>query len=123
MAIGRKVQLQITHEISGQGGFGQLTGKLGTFPPGAVAGSYHVITSQAFNSTTNTLSLGTTPGGTDILNAGNIQAVGRLDAVVPIAAAGPYPGDQPVYFTLLSTGTPPTAGVITAWIDYLPGPG
>jgi hypothetical protein len=120
---GRKHQLQVIHEISGQGGFGQTQGLIGVLPAGAVASAYHAYTSQAFNSTTNTLSLGGAPGGSGIAAAVNIQAVGRVDALVPIGSAGPYSVDQPIYYTLGSTGAAPTAGVITVWVDYLPGPG
>jgi hypothetical protein len=120
---GRKTHHQVLHEISGQGGFGQLSGKIGVLPVGAVASQFHFLTSQAFNSTTNTLSLGTTPGGVDIANAIDVKAISRADTAVPIAASGPYAVDTPIYYTLLSTGAAPTAGVITVWLDYLPGAG
>jgi hypothetical protein len=120
----RRTHYQALHAISGQGGFGQLSGLLGVAPWSSFLNSYHWLTSQAFNSTTNTLSLGTTPGGVDIANAVNIQAVGNGSAVVPIGPAGQPENtgsNVPIYYTLGSTGAAPTTGVITVWIDYIPG--
>ena len=122
---GRKTHLQVIHEISKQFGFGQADGIIGILPAGAIAGSFHLVVSQAWNSTTNTIALGVTPGGAQILAATDLKTLGRTDAVVPIAgaAAGPYAVDTPIYGTIASTGAAPTAGVATVWLDYLPGPG
>jgi hypothetical protein len=76
-----------------------------------------------FNSTTNTLAIGTTPGGAQILAATTIAALGRTDNPIAAASMGPLAVDTPIYGTIASTGAAPTTGVATAWITYLPGPG
>jgi hypothetical protein len=120
---GRKTHLQVIHEISQQFGFGQSAGVIGVLPAGAIAMTCHLLTSQAFNSTTNTLSVGTTPGGTQILNASTLAAVARIDQALTAPTMGPFATDTPIYGSLAFTGAAPTAGVATVWIDYLPGPG
>lgn len=120
---GRKTQLQVIHEISQQFGFGQTQGVLGVVPLTAILDMVHMQVSQAWNSTTNTLALGTTPGGAQILPATTIAALGRTDLQVPTAAAGPFAADTPIYATIASTGAAPTAGVATVWVTYLPAPG
>ena len=120
---GRKTQLQVIHEISVQFGFGQTAGQIGVVPAGAILNMSHLVVSQAFNSTTNTLAIGTTPGGTQILAATDLKTLARTDTAVPVAAAGPFGVDTPIYGTLAATGPAATQGVATAWIDYLPGPG
>lgn len=120
----RKTHYQAVHQISGQGGFGQLAGLLGVIPAGSLLIGWHFFTSFAFNSTTNTLSLGTTPGGVQILPPIDCKAIQRLDAVfnVPFQAAA-LTADTPIYYTLASTGPAPTQGTITAWFDYIPNIG
>src|SRR4051812_26829617 len=120
---GRKTQLQVMHEISAQFGFGQVSGVIGVLPAGAIANQTHLCVSQAFNSTTNTLAVGTTPGGAQFLGATDLKTLARTDTAVPLAAMGPFGVDTPIYGTVASTGAAPTAGVATVWIDYLPGPG
>jgi hypothetical protein len=121
---GRKTQLQVVHEISKQFGFGQVEGVIGVLPAGAILNITHVLTSQVWNSTTATLSIGTTPGGTQLINATSIQAaVARVDTAAPAASAGPFGVDTPIYGSIATTGPAPTQGVATVWIDYLPGPG
>jgi hypothetical protein len=121
---GRKTQFQVIHEISQQFGFGQTSGVIGVLPAGAIMMTCHALVSQVFNSTTNTLSVGTTPGGTQLLNAIDVKtAVARTDTAVPAAVMGPLGVDTPIYATLASTGAAPTQGVATVWLDYLPGPG
>ena len=120
---GRKTQLQVVHEISAQFGFGQVSGVIGVLPAGAIANITHLCVSQAFNSTTNTLAIGTTAGGAQLLAATDLKTPARVDTPVPVAAMGPLGVDTPIYGTVASTGPAPTAGVATVWIDYLPGPG
>jgi hypothetical protein len=121
---GRKTQLQVMHEISVQFGFGQLSGVIGVLPAGAIINAAHALVSQVWNSTTNTLSVGTTPGGTQLLNAVDIKtAVARYDTNAATPNAGPFAVDTPIYGTITSTGAAPTQGVATVWLDYLPGPG
>jgi hypothetical protein len=122
-APGRKTHYQVVHEISQQFGFGQVAGVIGVLPAGAILNMVHLLPSQAWNSTTNTLAVGTTPGGAQILAATDLKTVARTDAVVPVAAMGPLGVDTPIYATIASTGAAPTAGVATVWLDYLPGPG
>lgn len=121
---GRKTHLQVIHEISGAFSAGSpASGVLGVLPAGAVMLSAHLVVPIAFNSTTNTLSLGVAPGGTQLLNAISTQAVARTDTPVPIANQGPLAVDTPIYFTLGSTGAAPSAGQAIAFVDYLPGVG
>lgn len=120
---GRKTQLQVVHEISAQFGFGQSAGVIGVVPAGAILDTCHLVVSQAFNSTTNTLSVGTVPGGTQLLNAVSLAALGRTDTPVPSPTLGPAGVDTPIYGSLAFTGAAPTQGVATVWINYLPGPG
>jgi hypothetical protein len=127
---GRKTQFQAIHQISqrfGSGSFGtpaNLSGVLGVLPAGAIMGSMRAFTLAAFNSTTNTMSIGTTPGGAQLLSAFDLKTLGRSDAVVAAANAGPFAVDTPIYYTLAFTGAVPTpGGFAVALIDYLPGPG
>jgi|SRR3954465_15738688 hypothetical protein len=120
---GRKTQLQVIHEISAQFGFGQTSGVIGVLPAGAIMGQIHLLVSQVWNGTTNTLAIGTTPGGAQILAATDLKTLARADNFVAFATAGPLGNDTPIYGTIASTGPAPTTGVATAWLDYLPGPG
>jgi len=121
---GRKTHLQVIHEISQAFGSGSpLSGVLGVLPAGSVLLTAHLCAAVAFNSTTNTLSLGTTPGGTQLLGATDLKTVARTDTPVPIAQQGPLAADTPVYWTLALTGAAPTAGQAVAFIDFVPGAG
>lgn len=120
---GRKTHLQVVHEISAQFGFGQVAGVVGVLPAGAIMGTIHLNVSQAWNSTTNTIAIGTTPGGAQILAATDLKTLARTDTLVPVAAMGPLGVDTPIYGTIAATGAAPTTGVATVWLDYLPGPG
>lgn len=121
---GRKSHLQVMHEISL---LVQPTtvvqGLLGVLPGGGVANFTHVIVKTAFNSTTNTIALGTAPGGAQILAATDLKTIARADAAVAIAQAGPFAADTPIYYTLASTGAAPTLGEAFVWIDFVPFPG
>lgn len=120
---GRKTQLQVMHEISAQFGFGQVAGVIGVLPAGAIINQTHLCVSQVFNSTTNTLAVGTTVGGAQLLGATDLKTAARTDTAAPLAAMGPFGVDTPIYGTVASTGGAPTQGVATVWLDYLPGPG
>ena len=120
---GRKTQLQVIHEISVQFGFGQTSGLIGVLPAGAIMMTTHMLVSQAWNSTTNTISVGTTPGGAQLLSAIDLKTIARTDTAVVAATMGPLAVDTPIYGTIASTGAAPTAGVATVWLDYLPGAG
>jgi hypothetical protein len=123
--VGRKTQYQAIHEISAQFTSGSaVSGLLGTLPAGCLLGVMHLWAGTAFNSTTNTLSIGTTPGGTQITAAFDLKtAPARSDVAVPMPTAGPFGVDTPIYYTLGSTGPAPTAGLAIACLDYLPGAG
>ena len=124
MAVGgRKTQYQVVHEISKQFGFGQTSGVIGVLPAGAILNITHLLVSQAWNATTSTIAIGTTPGGAQLLAATDLQTLARTDTPAPIAAMGPFAVDTPIYGTIAGTGAAPTAGVATVWLDYLPGPG
>lgn len=120
---GRKTHLQVVHEISQQFGFGQVAGVIGVLPAGSIINLIHLMVSQAWNSTTNTIAVGTTVGGAQLLAATDLKTLARTDSAAPIAAMGPFGVDTPIYATIASTGAAPTAGVATVWLDYLPGPG
>lgn len=120
---GRKTHLQVIHEISQQFGFGQVAGVVGVLPAGAILNLTHLLVSQAWNGTTNTIAVGTTPGGAQLLAATDLKTLARTDTVAPVAAAGPLAVDTPIYGTIAATGGAATTGVATVWLDYLPGPG
>ena len=121
---GRKSHLQVVHEISAAfGPSTPLSGLVGVLPAGAVLGSTHVQVAAAFNSTTNTVAVGTTPGGTQLLAATDLKTAARTDTAVPTGVVGPLAVDTPIYFTLALTGAAPTAGSAVVWIDYIPGVG
>lgn len=118
---GRKSHLQVMHEISANLTYASpLSGVMGVLPAGALMNQIRTQVPVGFNSTTNTLSIGTTPGGTNLVNAVSIAAAGRVDTPVPTALMGPLAADTPIYFTLASTGAAPTAGQVVAWLDYVP---
>jgi hypothetical protein len=119
----RKTHYQAMHQISKQFGFGQTDGIIGVLPAGAVLNASHLCVSQVWNSTTNTLALGTTPGGAQLLAATDIKTLARTDTNAPVAVCGPFAADTPIYGTIVSTGPAPTQGVATVWLDYLPGVG
>src|SRR5262245_38315919 len=121
---GRKSHLQVVHEISQA--FGPATpvsGLLGVLPAGAVLGSIPTQVAAAFNSITNTLSICTAPGGTQLVNALDLKTAARTDTAIVTAQAGPLAADTPIYYTLGSTGAAPTQGSAVSWLDYLPGAG
>jgi hypothetical protein len=120
---GRKTHLQVMHEISLQFGFGQIAGVIGILPAGAILNAAHLLISQAWNGTTNSISIGTTPGGAQLIAATDLKTLARVDTVTPFAAAGPFGVDTPIYGAITNTGPAPTAGVATVWLDYVPFPG
>lgn len=121
---GRKSHLQVMHEISGGYNSGSpASGVFGVLPAGALLNQVHVQVQTVFNSTTNTLALGTTVGGVNILAATDLKTAARTDTAIPTALQGPLLVDTPIYYTLAQTGGAPTAGVAAAWLDYVPGVG
>ena len=89
-----------------------LTRVIGTIPAGSNLLRVNTCVSTAQNAgTTNTLSVGTTSGGTDIINA---AAAGSATANVVTQA------DTTYYATLTQSGTAATAGVVEVTIEYVP---
>jgi hypothetical protein len=125
---GRKTQYAAIHQISqafdvAATGVPPASVILGVLPAGAILGTLHLQVPQVFNSTTNTVAVGTTPGGTQLLAATDLKTGARTDTPAPAAAAGPLGSDTPIYLTFASTGAAPTQGRAAVWLDYLPGPG
>lgn len=125
MAIpARKTQLQVKHQISGTFAYNTagVTGGLqvGTLPAGAVIDKVTLFITTAFNAgTTNTLSVGFTPTGTDLISANAAGTIARADTLAPIAVAGPRQADTPVYVSYGTGGTAASAGVVTVVVHYV----
>jgi hypothetical protein len=98
-----------------------LTRVIGTIPAGSNLLRVNTCVSTAQNAgTTNTISVGTTSGGTDIINA---AAAGSVTAnVVTQAPSGKalVASDTTYYATLTQSGTAATAGVVEVIIEYVP---
>lgn len=130
---GRKTQLQVTHEISadfsptGPYTQAQLAAgvQIGTLPAGAVAIISHYINAVAWNGTVSTvINLGTTALGTQLIAAGDIRtAASRADTVVPVAAAGPYAVDTPIFASFVFGGTLGTLGRTIIGVEFWPNIG
>jgi hypothetical protein len=125
----RKTQLPVVHEISLTINFndqnaavGQLVGVL---PAGAVGHITRSLTPAAWNGTTSvTVSVGTTLTGTDLINATDVRTAAiRADTVIPIAKAGPYAVDTPIYASVAFGGTIGTVGATTIILEFTPGVG
>src|SRR6516164_10210541 len=100
---GRKTQLQVVHQISvALGPNSPANGVVGVVPAGALLLTTHLSVQTAANSTTNTVAVGTTVGGTQLLTATDLKTVARTDTVAPVAAQGPLAADTPITFTLAS---------------------
>jgi hypothetical protein len=77
--------------------------------------------STAFNAgTTNTMSIGTTSGGTDILNAAAAgAATGIVSTLAPVGKSL-LAADTTYFVTIAMTGTAATAGVAEVILEYVP---
>lgn len=123
---GRKTHLPVTHTLARQLTFadaGLAAGVLlGVLPAGAVAHTTRVLTDTAWNGTVSVaLSVGTTAQGTQLINATDVRtAAARVDTAVPIASAGPYAADTPIYASVAFGGTGGTAGRSTVVLEYTP---
>jgi len=121
---GRKTQLQVTHTISRTVTFADAnaaTGQLvGILPAGSVAHISRVLTSTAWNGTVSVaLSVGTALTGTQFINGTDVRtAAARVDTVVPIASAGPYAADTPIYASVAFGGTTGSAGSSTVVVEF-----
>lgn len=122
-APARKLHTQQIHQISLNIAYntpGVAAGvAVGTLPAGAVLDKTSVYATTAFNATTtNTVSVGTTPTGTNYINATSVTAAARVDTVVPIAVAGPLAADTIIYVSYAQTGTAATTGAATIVVTY-----
>jgi len=98
-----------------------LTRVVGIIPAGANILRINTCISTAQNAgTTNTLSVGTSSGGTDLVNA---TAAGSATAnVVAQAPSGKSlcAADTTIWATLTQSGTAATAGVVEVTVEYVP---
>lgn len=120
----RKLHTQQIHQISVTVAYNTagVTGGLqvGTLPAGAVLDKTIVAVTTAFNAgTTNTLSVGTTATGTQLISATAGGSVARVDTVVPVAQMGPLAADTPIYVSYGTSGTAATTGVATVVVTYV----
>lgn len=127
VAAARKTQLQHVHTIAKQVTPTEVANGLaggvlvGVLPAGSVANYSRLITAQVFNSTTALLSIGTTPTGAQVAAASSVQAaVARVDQAVPVAVAGPFAVDTPIYCSIVITGPLPTTGNAVVIVEYVP---
>jgi hypothetical protein len=97
--------------------------KVGTLPAGARVLRQTTYIETAFNAgSTNTVSIGYSAGGTDILNAGPAGSQAMLTTAVPIAANSGVnlSADTDVFVTYAQTGGAASAGAGTVVIEYVP---
>ena len=98
-----------------------LTRNMGTIPEGSNLLRINTCVSTAQNAgTTNTISVGTSSGGTDLVNA---AAAGSVTAnVVTQAPSGKslLASDTTIWAKLTQSGTAATAGVVEVTIEYVP---
>lgn len=122
-APARKSQVQAIHQISRTINYndaGVAAGlEVGTLPAGARALRTQVVVETGFNAaTTNTISVGTTAGGTDLVNATAAGSAVLTTTAVP-AAKVVQAADTTIYATYASTGAAATAGVATVIVEYV----
>ena len=124
---GRKTHLQVTHAIGRVISFSDNPAAAGTnsyligrLPAGAILLNAHAQVGTVFNSTTNTVSLGSASGGAQFLAATDLKTAARTDTAVPTAAAGPLAADTDVWMNLTNTGAAPTAGAAAVALEYIP---
>lgn len=131
MGTGRQTQYQVTHKVDvtvnwNDPNIGSGEQVIGYIPKGAFVLRVTGAIITPFNAaTTNTLSLGFSAGGTDLVNA---QAAGaqavfsgvmtELNSIADEASA-----DQPIYATYNQTGAAATAGQARLVIEYSPNNG
>lgn len=120
---GRKTQVQLIHQISRTINYNDtgVSGGLavGVLPSGARALRSQVVIETAFNAgTTNTISVGTTANGTDIVNATAAGSAALTTTAIP-AAKVVQAADQVIYASYAQSGTAASAGVATIIIEYL----
>jgi len=103
-------------------------------PSGSQIINFDVDTTLAWNSgTSDSLTIGLTPGGSDFLSAVNVQATGRAN-IGPIGSTVPFSATQlsamsqvgttpsngvPVFATVTPAGTAATTGITFVTIIYV----
>jgi hypothetical protein len=98
-----------------------LTRLLGILPAGATLLAVKNAVLTAFNAgTTNTMSIGTTAGGTDILNAAAAGVATGIVNTLPPVAKVVFATDQSIYVSYAQTGTAATAGQAKFVMEYAP---
>lgn len=120
---GRKTQLQLLHQISRTINYndtGVSSGlAVGVLPSGARLLRIQTVIETAFNAgTTNTISVGTTAGGTDLVNATAAGSAALTTTACP-AAKVVQAADQTIYASYAQSGTAASAGVATIICEYL----
>lgn len=91
-----------------------------TIPKGAVGGRYTVFTTTAFGAATDaTIQIGTTAGGSDIVAAATIKALGVYDLTRVAAGAALHLNvPQTLYIRIVQTGTASATGAATLVASY-----
>lgn len=120
---GRKTQIQAIHQISRTINYNDtgVSGGLavGVLPAGARLLRIQTVIETAFNAgTTNTISVGTTAGGTDLVNATAAGSAALTTTACP-AAKVVQAADQVIYASYAQSGTAASAGVGTIICEYL----
>lgn len=93
--------------------------KMGTLPAGAAIVRAGAVVSEAFNAgTTNTFQIGSTSGGSEIVSSAVSLAAAAIPAGTIVFAAAKPAVDTDIYFTSGITGTAPTTGKATIFLEY-----
>lgn len=122
----RKVHEQVKHHISmniawNTAGIAAGVEFPNRLPAGSVIDKVTVLATTPFNAaTTNTISVGFTGTGTELINATSVTAATRVDTVAPIANAGPRANDTQLFASYAQTGAAATAGAATILVYYIP---
>ena len=104
----------------------QITGtqgiKMGTLPAGAIAVRAGIVIDQVYNAgTNNQVKFGTTNGGAELAALANGPAtLGFTAYTLAASAALKMTADTDVYLNGGFTGTAPTTGSGTAFLEYIP---
>lgn len=115
--------------------FATGNGFFGSIPVGCVITRVSLSVSAAFNGGTNPITVGVTPGGSELMAAGDstpgtpghypaTRGLGNiLTQVSPGATAfGDPEGGIPLYCNYAPTGAAPTAGSAMITVDFIPLP-
>jgi hypothetical protein len=90
-------------------------------PAGSNVLRFNTVISTAFNAgTTNTISIGTTSGGTDIINAAAAGSVTANTVTQAPSGKALLAADTTYFVTITLSGTAATAGVAEVIVEYVP---